>query len=265
MDIVSHKISIYLNKSCFQTLIFFDTLIIFNDYRSSRVDKLLSALPKIEKEIGYTSYINEHRDKIFEHNERLEFLGDSVLGLIISEHLYRNFPKIPEGTLSDLRSRLVESCACIGFLSKLKISHYLLLGKGERMNDGRGRESILADFFEALIGAIYLDGGIESAKNFFHSHFETETQVIIEQPIHNWKAELQDLTQKKYHEPPLYQVISEEGPSHCKIFNVEVWINNERVGVGAGPSKKAAQQAAAKDALEKLVGSEQNLESHSNG
>lgn len=227
--------------------------------------KLISDPSEIEAKIQYTfknrnllflafihrSYINENRD-VFEHNERLEFLGDSVLGLIISEYLYLNLPSNPEGDLSYLRSRLVEASSCVAYVQKLDIEKYISLGKGEKINSGRGRDSILADLFEALIGAIFLDSGIESAKNFIFTHFKEEIEAILKTPISNWKALLQDYCQKKYQKPPSYQVLNEEGPDHNKIFKISVLIDTEEIGKGVGQSKKEAQQAAAKDALERF-------------
>ncbi len=120
------------------------------------------------------------------------------------------------------------------------------------MNEGRGRETILADLFEALLGAIYLDGGIAEVKRLFWMHFEKEIQAILEHPARNWKAELQDYSQKKYQKPPVYTVISETGPDHSKIFLVAAFLDNQEMGRGSGSSKKEAEQAAAQDAIDKL-------------
>lgn len=224
--------------------------------------------PEIEAKLGYTftnknllalafihrSYFNENRDLVPEHNERLEFLGDSVLSLIISDYLYEFLPEQGEGHLSHLRAHLIEASSCMGYVQKLGIGSYVLLGRGERMNDGRGRESILADLFEALIGAIYLDGGLASAKAFFFRHFYPEVENAVQTPLRNWKAELQDYSQKKHQKPPVYKVIKESGPDHSKIFQVIAYIDEQEVGQGHGSSKKQAEQAAAEDALRKLHG-----------
>lgn len=210
-------------------------------------DKKLLALAFVHR-----SFVNEHR-QIEEHNERLEFLGDSILGLIVSEYLYVHFPHTDEGELSHLRARLIEATSCVKYIQKLELSPYLLLGRGEKMNDGRGRGSILADLFEALIGAIYLDGGYSAAQQFFFLNFSEDISKIIEHPIRNWKAELQDFSQKKYQQPPLYQVIEEQGPSHNKVFAVSVLVDGKEMGKGMGASKKEAQQAAAAVALEKIT------------
>ncbi len=227
--------------------------------------ELLSHASEIEAKIGHTfkdksllslafthrSYINENNDAN-EHNERLEYLGDSILGFLIAEYLYKYLPNTPEGELSYLRSRLVEASSCVVYVQKLDIEAYLLLGKGEQMNDGRGRDSILADLFESLIGAIYLDGGMDAVRIFLFKNFSKEIEEILKTPVCNWKAQLQDYCQKKYHHPPVYKVVSESGPDHQKTFSISVLINNEEVGHGEGPSKKEAQQAAAKDAFNKI-------------
>lgn len=199
----------------------------------------------------HRSYTNEHKE-ILECNERLEFLGDSVLGMLVAEYLYRQFQGTAEGELSYLRSRIVEACSCYHYIQVLGVSHYILLGKGERLNDGRGRDSILADLFEAIIGAIYLDGGFEAAKKFLFDNFSEEINQIIKTPLRNWKALLQDYCQKTFQTGPEYKVMSESGPDHNKIFEISVYANKEFLGSGQGSSKKEAQQAAAEEALSRL-------------
>lgn len=199
----------------------------------------------------HRSFINENK-AVSQHNERLEFLGDSILGLIAAEYLYKVLPNTAEGDLSYLRSRLVEASSCVTYVLKLDIASYLLMGRGEQMNDGRGRDSLLADLFEAIIGAIYLDGGLEAARNFIHKNFSKEFEQILETPLKNWKALLQDYCQKKHQKPPVYKVISEAGPDHSKKFKVTVFLDNLELGQGEGSSKKEAQQASAEDAMTKL-------------
>jgi ribonuclease-3 len=230
------------------------------------IEQLLKELPELESMLGYKfhdslllvmafthrSYINENRT-VTQHNERLEFLGDSVLGLLISEYLYTHLPQeTPEGDLSSLRSRLVDAASCIAYVLKLQVEKFLLLGKGEKRNDGRGRESILSDLFEAIIGAVYLDGGIEAARKFLFSNFSSEISSLIENPLHNWKALLQDHCQKKFQQAPKYQVLEETGPDHSKLFKIAVFLGEEQLGSGSGSSKKEAQQAAAADALARI-------------
>ncbi len=229
------------------------------------LESLKKKIPEIEALIGYVfankdlpclafthrSYVNENK-QVSQHNERLEFLGDSVLGLLVADYLYEAMPNTPEGELSYLRSRLVEAAACVSYAESLNIKKYLIMGKGERMNDGRGRDSILADLFEAVIGAIYLDGGLEAARSFIFAKLKANFDEILKTPIKNWKALLQDYSQKKFQQPPLYRLINETGPDHNKVFEVAVSLNQEDVGLGRGESKKEAQQSAAEDALNKL-------------
>lgn len=230
------------------------------------IEQIIHHSTEIERKLGYVfnhkqllvlafthcSYVNEHHD-VENHNERLEFLGDSILGLLISEFLYASCPDHPEGDLSLNRSRLVEAPACSGYVHKLAIENYILLGKGERMNDGRGRETILADLFEAVIGAIFLDGGLEAARHFLFSHFTEDFTHIIEAPTNNWKAELQDFLQKEHGISPKYITISEKGPDHSKIFEIAVLLGEQELGRGIGTSKKEAQQAAASQAYQTLT------------
>lgn len=229
------------------------------------IHDLRAEIHQIEQKLGYVfkkkellelafvhrSYINENKE-IKEHNERMEFLGDSVLGLLIADALYSSMPDTSEGDLSSLRSRLVEASSCMNYVQELQLETHLLLGRGERMNDGRGRESILADLFEAVIGAIYLDGGLGAARQFIMQKCSKKIAAILETPLKNWKAILQDYCQKKYQRPPDYKLVSETGPDHSKQFVVAVEINAQELGQGQGPSKKEAQQAAAEVALKKL-------------
>jgi ribonuclease III len=200
----------------------------------------------------HRSYINEHRGENCSQNERLEFLGDSVLSLIVSAHLYKIMPNVEEGELSSMRAHLVDGHRCAIYLQQLKVGQYLFLGKGEQMNLGKGREGILADLFEALLGAIYLDGGFSVARDFFFRNFAGEVETALDEPHHNWKAELQDFTQKNFGEQPKYEVEKEEGPDHEKFFHVAVFYKGEKQGMGFGCSKKEAAQNAAHDALNKV-------------
>ena len=146
----------------------------------------------------------------------------------------------------------MEANSCMAYIQKLNLEEFLLLGKGERMNDGRGRESILADLFEAVIGAIYIDGRLEAAQNFIFKKFHSEMEEILQTPQKNWKALLQDYSQRKYQKPPFYKVVSETGPDHSKQFKVLVYLNDQEAGEGIGSSKKTAQQAAAANAISRL-------------
>lgn len=228
------------------------------------LEMLKSNLEAIEEKLGYAfdnkdflvlalthrSFINEYRGPL-PHNERLEFLGDSVLGIAVADYLYHRLPDHPEGQLSQLRSRLVDANACSQFLQKLQLGTHILLGKGETLTEGRTKTSILADVFEALLGAIYLDGGLSVAKSFLIFHFEGDFEAAIGSPLRNYKAELQDFSQKQFQKPPHYKVVDETGPDHAKIFHVMVFIDEKEAGVGMGASKKEAEQRAAFDALSK--------------
>jgi ribonuclease III len=229
------------------------------------LERLKSNLESIEEKLGYAfenkdflvqafihrSFINEYRVGPLQHNERLEFLGDSVLGLVVADYLFHRLPSHPEGQLSQLRSRLVDATSCAQYLQKLQLGEHILLGKGETMTEGRTKPSILADVFEALLGAIYLDGGLGVMKSFLLFHFEAEFESAIGSPPRNYKAELQDLSQKQFQKTPVYKVIGETGPDHSKVFHVMVFINEKEAGVGLGASKKEAEQRAAFDALSK--------------
>jgi len=223
---------------------------------------LAHKLQEIERVLGYSfrqpellasafthrSYANESQTP-HEHNERLEFLGDAILGSLIAEYLFEQFPALPEGELSSLRSRLVESAACTHYIEILGVASYLLLGKGEQQNWGRGRSSILADLFEAIIGALYLDGGIIVTKNFLFSHFGPAINELIAHPTRNCKADLQDWCQRTHQVTPTYEVLGESGPDHKRSFHIAVFCGEKRLGEGMGGSKKEAQQSAARAAL----------------
>ena len=233
---------------------------------ASSYKTLSENLSQVETAIGYTfknadtlllsfvhrSFFNEHKKEVKEHNERLEFLGDSVLGVLVSEYLYARYPEESEGRLSHLRAMLVEASMCAKFVGKLQLAQFILLGKGEIIHLGRNKESIQADFFEALLGAIYLDGGKEASEQFFWGHFQKDIEESLKTPLRNWKAELQDVFQKNYQTLPMYKVIEESGPDHNKQFTVGVFLRDKQLGLGVGSSKKEGEQAAAKEALLKV-------------
>jgi len=229
-------------------------------------DSLKEKISEIEQKIKYVfedkellllsfvhrSFVNENKKIIEIHNERLEFLGDAILNLVVSEYLFKKFPKATEGELSFLRSQIVDSNSCMGYLRKLNLESYVLLGKGEKQTEDRGRDSILADLFEAVIGAVFLDGGFFKAKDFILNNFEDDFQIFLEKPTRNFKAEFQNFCQKKYLKLPNYKIIKESGPDHSKVFEVGVYIDDTVLGIGMGPSKKEAEQAAAEKALKNL-------------
>ncbi len=210
-------------------------------------DKLL-----LQKAFVHRSYFNEHKEEILEHNERLEFLGDAVLGLVVSKYLFNALPHLEEGALSHLRSRLIDAISCAHYTTTLGLGAHALLGKGEKMNDGRGRDSIYADLFEALVGALFLDAGFEATEKFFLEKYLPWIEQILKEPIRNFKADLQEFSQKKFRMAPVYKVLKETGPEHNKHFLIAVYLDETPFGEGEGISKKHAEQNAAKEALSRL-------------
>ncbi len=202
----------------------------------------------MEEALTHSSYANEHGLERIECNERLEFLGDSVLSIVVSEHLFGKRPKLPEGELTKLRASLVCETALSKFAHEIDLGKSIKLGKGEIKNGGATRASILADCFEALIAAIYLDGGIEPAR-FFILRFVTR-ELQKHDSVRDYKTELQEVIQRNPEEKVRYVLVSEDGPDHDKSFTVEVHLNSNVIGTGAGHSKKQAEQNAAREALE---------------
>lgn len=219
-------------------------------------DKMGISFGQIEllhKALTHTSYANEIKRYTVEHNERLEFLGDAILDAIISEELFRHYPDLPEGELTKARAAIV----CEGSLAEsaqaIDIGPYLLLGRGENASGGRERASILADAFEAIIGAIYLDSGIESCRTFILNNLSIDLEKIkFGKHSRDYKTRFQELVQKRPNYHIKYQIENESGPAHNKVFTISVMLNGEKLGVGVGKSKKDAEQKAACEALQKL-------------
>lgn len=206
----------------------------------------------LELAFTHRSYINENAG-IKEHNERLEFLGDAVLELATSEFLYQKFPSIPEGELTAYRASLVKTTSLASIATKLKFGEKIRLSKGEEMSGGRQNPSLLADTFEAVIGAIYLDKGYPEVVSFLTTHLFPDIDFIIENKLFkDFKSSLQEQVQAKGSSSPEYEVLEETGPDHSKIFTVGVRVNGVIIASGQGHSKQEAQQVAAKYALEKL-------------
>lgn len=203
----------------------------------------------LENALTHSSYANEMRGGITS-NERLEFLGDSVLSIIVSEHIYRTFPNMPEGELTRLRASLVCEKALCSFSRELGLGEALLLGRGEDKGGGRQRDSILADAFEAVLAAIFLDGGMEAARRHVMNFVLRELSHHDEDSFKDYKTLLQEIIQRNPEESVSYELIGEEGPDHDKRFTVEVHLNSNVIGKGTGKSKKQAEQMAAKQALE---------------
>lgn len=200
----------------------------------------------------HRSYLNENNGFDLNHNERLEFLGDAVLELVVTEYLYKNYQN-PEGELTNWRSALVRGVMLAEIAQELEFGEYLLLSKGEQKSGGKARQLILANTFEAFIGALYLDKGYDSAQNFINHHLVIRIDdIILNKSYLDSKSRLQEESQERTGYTPSYKVHSETGPDHAKIFCIGVYLNSELIGEGSGPSKQNAEQAAAFNALEKL-------------
>ena len=201
----------------------------------------------------HSSYINENPGSSIADNERLEFLGDALLSLIIADELYRRFPGFSEGKLTQTRIFLIRQETLAEIAARLKLGDYLLLGKGEEVTGGRRKQTNLADALEALIGAIYLDQGLKVVSEFVISKFTVQLKEIRARGIgQNYKALLQELTQAKYKQLPAYRIVEASGPDHDKSFVVEVELRDRTLGSGSGKSKRAAEMDAARTAWEKL-------------
>lgn len=207
----------------------------------------------LETALTHSSYANENRASGIVCNERLEFLGDSVLGVTVADFLYRRFPDMPEGRMTRLRAELVCEQSLHRVALELHLGGYLRLGKGEEHNGGRERASILSDAVEAVIAALYLDAGMETAAAFIHRCLLDDVRAIETPSFTDYKTALQELVQRRSGQILSYELIGEEGPDHAKTFRMQVLLNGESVGTGVGHTKKEAEQAAAADALEALT------------
>lgn len=199
--------------------------------------------------LTHSSYANEARNGITS-NERLEFLGDSVLSIVVADYLYKEFSSLPEGELTKLRASLVCEKSLCEFSRELEIGKFLRLGKGEDKGGGRERNSILADAFEAVLAAMYLDGGMEVARKHVMRFILKELKHTDDEVFKDYKTALQEIIQRNPEESVTYYLTGESGPDHDKVFDVEVRLNSNVIGRGKGKSKKRAEQMAAKQALE---------------
>ena len=204
----------------------------------------------LQNALTHSSYANERWHNSLMSNERLEFLGDSILGMVVAEHLYHTFPDRPEGELTRMRADMVCEKSLASVAARIDLGRHLMLGNGEERFGGRSRDSILADAVESVIAASFLDGGMDAAKRLIHT-------FILDVPAkkqHNedYKTALQELVQQKKNQVLSYALVGESGPDHDKRFDVEVSLNGRVIGVGTGSSKKRAEQMAAKAALETL-------------
>jgi len=202
--------------------------------------------------LTHRSYLNEHREYTGSHNERLEFLGDAVLELAATDFLFKKFPAKPEGELTSYRAALVNTVSLAESAQALGISEYLLLSKGEAKDTGRARDVILADAFEAIIGAIYLDSGYANAEAFIAKNLYNKIEsVIAKRSYQDAKSRFQEIAQEKRGVTPAYETLSEVGPDHAKLFTVGVFIGSSEIARGEGQSKQEAEQSAASVALNK--------------
>lgn len=207
----------------------------------------------LQEALTHRSYLNEHREFTGNHNERLEFLGDAVLELAITDFLYKKFPTKPEGELTSYRAALVNTQSLARLGEELGLDAHLLLSRGEAKDTGRARDVIRADAVEAIIGALYLDQGYSAAEAFIAKHLYPHIdRVITTRSYQDAKSRLQELAQERRGNTPTYSTLSEEGPAHARVFTVGVYIGGTEVAVGSGQSKQEAEQAAADRALKTL-------------
>lgn len=208
----------------------------------------------LDEALRHSSYANEHKGVNIFSNERLEFLGDSVLGVVTAEYLFKKHPTAPEGELTRIRATLVCEDSLHEVAKSLELGKYLKLGRGEESCGGRTRASILADATEAVFAAVYLDGGMEAASALIHRVLLDDAQEeVAEEKRRDYKTELQEYIQRKPNQVLSYRLSGERGPDHDKTFAFEVLLNDEVIGSGEGRSKKEAEQMAAKDALNKQI------------
>ncbi|MCS7191865.1 MAG: ribonuclease III [Armatimonadetes bacterium] len=213
-----------------------------------------SRLNLLNTALTHPSYCSEFNQGSLPSNQRLEFLGDAVLTLVVSNYLFHTYPEMDEGQLTRIKAISVSEPVLHSVAKKLGLGQYLLLGKGEERTGGRDRPSILADAFEALVGAMFLDRGIKTTSEFVLKHLKSRIRMIErDRLILDFKSRLQELTQSRYHIIPTYHLVRTVGPDHAKIFVSEVRIQGVTVGKGKGHSKKEAEQEAARAALKKLL------------
>lgn len=202
----------------------------------------------------HRSYLNEHKNSKLSSNERLEFLGDSVLSLITSVYLFKNYPRLKEGDYTEIKSAIVKMDSLAEAAKKINLNNYLLLSKGEEKGAGRTNNNILADCFEALIAAIFLDHNFEIVYLFVENFlFKEKLDYLLKNDLYlSAKSKLQELIQQKYKKTPVYKVLEEKGPEHKRVFKIGVYFNNKKLGMGVAPSKKEAEEEAAKKAFENI-------------
>ena len=204
----------------------------------------------------HRSYLNEHKKFSLPSNERLEFLGDSVLSLITSVYLFKNYSSLEEGDYTEIKSAMVKTESLFEAAKNLGLSQYLMLSRGEEKGKGRQNKNILADCFEALIGAIFLDHSFEASYKFVSKFlFENKLDYLVKNELYSsFKSRLQQIIQGKYNTTPLYKVVEEKGPEHKRIFKIAVYFKSKRLGIGVAGSKKEAEEKAAQNAFDNTKG-----------
>jgi ribonuclease-3 len=211
----------------------------------------------LQEALVHRSFLNENPDFVLSSNERLEFLGDALLDFIVGEYLYQSYPEMDEGQLTSLRAALIREKTLAQFAQSIRLGDYLYLSRGEEEGGGRSRVGLLADAFEALVAAIYLDRGLEAVMEFVMSFVELEATHILETGLgKDHKSRLQEWAQAEFQLTPVYRTVMERGPDHAKEFTVEVLIGDKVYGRGEGRSKQAGEQKAAEQALEGIARSE---------
>jgi ribonuclease III len=215
-----------------------------------RIDYFFDNSALLRESLTHKSFSNEHPGKSFPHNERLEFLGDAVLDLVVSRGIFRDFPALPEGELTRIRAEVVSESGLAAVARDLDLGNCLLLGRGEERSGGRDKESLVADALEALLGAIFCDGGFERVAAVIEALFGSAVAFSASRKTGiDHKTRLQEVLQARYGQPPTYVLIRTEGPDHQRLYTVEVCLAEQTIGVGQGRNKKAAEQAAAAEAL----------------
>lgn len=199
----------------------------------------------LKQSFTHASYRNEHRTEGGQDNERLEFLGDAVLELLVSEYLFLKYPKLPEGELTRLRAAIVCEPSLVRFATKLEFDRYIRLGRGEEISGGRKRPALLADVFEAFVGAYYLDQGLQAVKDFLHKYVFPEIQSVGTPLLQDYKTSLQEYVQREGLGQLSYQILEERGPAHNREFVAMAMLDDRSMGEGVGRSKKEAEQRAA--------------------
>ena len=200
----------------------------------------------------HSSYVNEHRRKLFTDNERLEFLGDAVLELSVSKFLFEKYPHMSEGELTKLRASIVCEPSLVIFANELKFGQYVLLGKGEELTGGRERPALLADVFESFVGALYLDQGLETVVAFLEKIVFPKVEIGAFSHVMDFKSQLQEMVQQSNNGVLHYEIVDEKGPAHNRTFVSRVLLNDQELGIGRGKSKKEAEQQAAQSAMQML-------------